>query len=585
MDKTKDHKSGSIVPVLACVLNQLCVSNDQMPFSPKESNSKFHALRIPFINLRDYLERIAKYSGCSSECLVLALVYIDRIIQGSQNFIVNSYCIHRLLITSVMLAAKFFDDHYYNNAYYAKVGGVTYSEMNALEVEFLFMLNFDLFVTTETYKQYYDELWSHANSTPAHLCGCINAKVPLLILPRFDEPRKTPPTMLADDSDLIDQSDLDIIEDDPPLSPTLGIPTLSTRCGKIPSIDMTSTTAQPQPHPSGLRSALPELQPTTTSRPVSASIPIPPPSKRVSPDISNPTWHVSPSVVKHDRIIAPPPLNNNKPSGGPPLHELKNPAPFSGSNPFFPDHHSSHQLQVQQLQPSQQQPLPQLPVAYEEIPNLFSSSGKATVSNQLGTAPGRDDVMLDIIIDHTMAPRPITPTLIGQQGGSRHSVTSSHGIPSIDMIVESPSITSRVPTLYATSAGRGAGVGFYGDFSSFLSNTDPFDERVIEGGEEMEGTLMMDSKLYEISPTFHPYRTNHHHTQNFIPSSSQLRRSGGLERNNLWSTTTSRSHHRLPAYPSHPQVMGHLTYNTSSKRKNSSRGDSALWQSIVLPVY
>lgn len=97
---------------------------------------------------------------------------------------------HRLLVTSVMLAAKFFDDHYYNNAYYAKVGGVPYSEMNALEVEFLFMLNFDLFVTTETYKQYYDELWSHANSPHAHLCGCIHAKVPLLILPRFDDPLK-----------------------------------------------------------------------------------------------------------------------------------------------------------------------------------------------------------------------------------------------------------------------------------------------------------------------------------------------------------------------------------------------------------
>jgi len=206
----KEHRSSSLVPVLACVLNQLCVSNDKHAFSPKESTSKFHAMRIPYITLKEYLERIAKYSGCSSESLVLALVYIDRIIQGSQNFIVNSYSIHRLLITSVMLAAKFFDDQYYNNAYYAKVGSVTYSEMNALEVEFLFMLNFDLFVTTETYKQYYEELWSHANSTHARLCGCNKAKVPLLILPRFDEIRQTPQTILDSSND--DQSDLDNID-------------------------------------------------------------------------------------------------------------------------------------------------------------------------------------------------------------------------------------------------------------------------------------------------------------------------------------------------------------------------------------
>jgi len=35
---------------------------------------------------------------------------------------------------SVMLAAKFFDDQYFNNAYYAKVGGVPANEMNTLEV-------------------------------------------------------------------------------------------------------------------------------------------------------------------------------------------------------------------------------------------------------------------------------------------------------------------------------------------------------------------------------------------------------------------------------------------------------------------
>jgi len=81
-----------------------------------------------------------------------------------------------------MLAAKFFDDHYYNNAYYAKVGGVTCDEMNSLEVEFLFMLNFHLFVSTRTYKMYYQELCVHA-SNPKSTCGCRSTQVPVLILP------------------------------------------------------------------------------------------------------------------------------------------------------------------------------------------------------------------------------------------------------------------------------------------------------------------------------------------------------------------------------------------------------------------
>lgn len=69
---------------------------------------------------------------------------------------------HRVVITAVLLAAKFFDDAYYNNAYYAKVGGVLVSEMNGLEVDFLFRINFSLHVTPELFHKYRAELASHS---------------------------------------------------------------------------------------------------------------------------------------------------------------------------------------------------------------------------------------------------------------------------------------------------------------------------------------------------------------------------------------------------------------------------------------
>ena len=72
---------------------------------------------------------------------------------------------HRVVITAVLLAAKFFDDAYYNNAYYAKIGGVLVSEMNGLEVDFLFRINFSLHVTPEVFEKYRAELWSHSTST------------------------------------------------------------------------------------------------------------------------------------------------------------------------------------------------------------------------------------------------------------------------------------------------------------------------------------------------------------------------------------------------------------------------------------
>ena len=69
---------------------------------------------------RRYLDRILKYSSCSNECFVLGLIYMDRFIQRN-DFALTALNVHRVAITSVMVAAKFFDDQYYNNAYYAKV--------------------------------------------------------------------------------------------------------------------------------------------------------------------------------------------------------------------------------------------------------------------------------------------------------------------------------------------------------------------------------------------------------------------------------------------------------------------------------
>ena len=53
-----------------------------------------------------------------------------------------------------MLAAKFFDDHYLDNQHYAAVGGVPKGEMNVLELEFLFLLEFNLHVTRADYDMY-----------------------------------------------------------------------------------------------------------------------------------------------------------------------------------------------------------------------------------------------------------------------------------------------------------------------------------------------------------------------------------------------------------------------------------------------
>jgi len=151
-------EGAAIVQVLAEVLDQLTHRNAQHERTHSQSAvTKFHALKPPQISVLAYLERIYKYASCSSECFVLALIYIDRLI-SKNNFLLTDLNVHRVLITAVMLAAKFFDDAYYNNAYYAKVGGIAVSELNLLEVEFLFRIHFQLHCPSDLYKQYHEQL-------------------------------------------------------------------------------------------------------------------------------------------------------------------------------------------------------------------------------------------------------------------------------------------------------------------------------------------------------------------------------------------------------------------------------------------
>ncbi len=60
-----------------------------------------------------------------------------------------------------MIAAKYIDDSYYYNNDYAKIGGVSNKEINALEAEMIKLLNFELHVTAEKFEKYKDQLIMH----------------------------------------------------------------------------------------------------------------------------------------------------------------------------------------------------------------------------------------------------------------------------------------------------------------------------------------------------------------------------------------------------------------------------------------
>ncbi|KAK7205575.1 cyclin-domain-containing protein [Myxozyma melibiosi] len=76
----------------------------------------------------------------------------------SDIFVMDSYNIHRLVISGVTVASKFFSDVFYKNSRYAKVGGLPLEELNHLELQFLILCDFRLAIPLEELQRYGDLL-------------------------------------------------------------------------------------------------------------------------------------------------------------------------------------------------------------------------------------------------------------------------------------------------------------------------------------------------------------------------------------------------------------------------------------------
>lgn len=88
---------GSIIRVLSAVLTQL-IDVNQKSNNRSHFVTKFQSSYAPNITIQAYLERINKYAKCSPNCFIVALIYIDRLIE-MRNVVLTSLNVHRILIT------------------------------------------------------------------------------------------------------------------------------------------------------------------------------------------------------------------------------------------------------------------------------------------------------------------------------------------------------------------------------------------------------------------------------------------------------------------------------------------------------
>ena len=206
----------NLVRVLSCNLEQLCPMGAALPANPLFL-SLFHTSAMPGISIRDYMERLSIYTAVSEEAMIQACMHIVRLAHNgrieaehreaaraanpsnpiflasavalvhgtphprinsfsSEPFQVSCFNIHRLLLTALLVTAKYSDDAFHNNKLFSSLGGITLRELNQLELEFLSLLDFKMAVDIHEFTFMY----AHVFNNPArHGAACCQTHHPM----------------------------------------------------------------------------------------------------------------------------------------------------------------------------------------------------------------------------------------------------------------------------------------------------------------------------------------------------------------------------------------------------------------------
>ena len=121
-------------------------------------NEPFYNKTIPALSLNKYLIRIIKYTECENNTLIVAYLYIIKLIQ-KENFVLGINNVYRLLLGAVVLAKKVLEDIKFDNSYYCDIGGISNNDLNLIEYNLFIRLNFNVNLKKENVDKIYEQIY------------------------------------------------------------------------------------------------------------------------------------------------------------------------------------------------------------------------------------------------------------------------------------------------------------------------------------------------------------------------------------------------------------------------------------------
>lgn len=127
------------------------IASNMEPLNSQHSaiTRKFYSKKPPQISLEEYLMRLHQYCPMSTAVYLATSLYIFKLSVVDRLIPVTSRNVHRLVLAGLRVTMKVLEDFSYPHRRFAKVGGVSETELGKLEVSFCFVTNFELRVDRE----------------------------------------------------------------------------------------------------------------------------------------------------------------------------------------------------------------------------------------------------------------------------------------------------------------------------------------------------------------------------------------------------------------------------------------------------
>lgn len=105
-----------------------------------------------------FMRKVIDKMQLATECIIISLIYLEKIMTTSK-IEVRFTNWKPLVFTSILLASKFWEDIcFWNVDYCDNLAFYPLKSVNRMESEFLSLCNYDIYVSKQTYNQYYQAI-------------------------------------------------------------------------------------------------------------------------------------------------------------------------------------------------------------------------------------------------------------------------------------------------------------------------------------------------------------------------------------------------------------------------------------------